>query len=206
MSLSKNGWMFVLVVILACGSLPAYAAFGIRQSSDNGQSGAVNSWSVLGRTVAIPLGKKVMLMRQVICATSGDRQDGSCVSSVDGSGNYVFLFQFQATPGTALTVNIGQLQKNSATSGGATYCNDDPMFGNNQELCSQDPSDTDPNHTIFLGMTFTVLGKTSARFMIPSFPTFLPGMTPEEGQGLTLYIQTHQSAPLPIAYPSVGVQ
>jgi hypothetical protein len=204
MKLSKFLWMRLLVAVVAFGSLSAYA-IPVRQSSDNGTGGNVDFWTVLGRTVQIPLtanGKTVKMTRQVICPQQ-DRSDGGCTS-----GNYLFLFQFQSTSAN-VSVNIGQLQKGIFTEVGGS----DPTYGvmicddanNDQELCTEDPND--PGYTLLSGITFKLKGATAVQFSIgPSFPAFPAGIDPAEGQGVTLFIVTQQSASLPIAFPSVGIQ
>lgn len=144
-----------------------------------------------------------MMTRQVICASAEDQTDGGC-----GSGEYVFLYQFQSTSAN-VEVNLGDLEKGSFTiaSGGANVCDDDPndpTVGNNQELCTEDPND--PNGTNF-SATFTLVGKTAVRFTINgAFPTFGPTNYPAtEGSGVTFYVITQQSTPFPIAFPSVGI-
>ena len=195
MRLSKVMWIFLLVALVALGNLSAFA-IPVRQSSHNGQGADVDSWTVLGRTVSIPLsahGKKVTMTRQIICAQSGDRVDGSCAS-----GNYVYLFQVQSTSANVI-INIGKLVKGSFTGDyfGVNLCDDT----NNEELCT-----VDPDQSQLGGITFTQTSTTAVRFTLTgAFPSF-PAGTAEEGQGLTFFIQTHQNSPLPIAFPSIGVQ
>jgi hypothetical protein len=203
MNLSKFLWM-CLVSVVAFGSLSAYA-IPVRQSSENGTGDNVDFWTVLGRTVQIPLtanGKTVKMTRQVICPQQ-DRSDGGC-----SSGNYLFLFQFQSTSAN-VSVNIGQLQKGIFTevggNGTGTYgvmiCDD---ANNDQELCTEDPND--PGYQLLSGITFKLKGATAVQFTIPSFPALPAGVDPAEGQGVTLFIVTQQSTPLPISFPSVGIQ
>jgi hypothetical protein len=189
-------------------AIPAFARVNIRQSSDNGQGNSPDAWALLGRTVVIPLaanGKAVKATRQIICPNQ-DRVAGSCLSqNLDGSGDYLFVFQIQSTS-TNVNINIGKLQgfvkidgDHSAGTYGVMLCNDN----NDQELCTTDPND--PNLNNISGVTFKVKNKTSVTFTVPSFHTFPAGTTPEEGQGTTFYIQTHQNTALPIAYPSLGI-
>jgi hypothetical protein len=210
MSLSKFAWVCLLAAVFAFGSLSASAR--VRQSSDNGQGNKVQRWTVLGRTVAIPLAannKTVMMTRQVICTGSTDQKIGGCAS-----GNYVFLFQFQSTS-TGVTINIGDLQGFPVTPGdptsseGVNIC-DDQLNGNkktpaDKELCTEDPGD--PNYLKLPEISFMVTSPSAVQFFVQSFPTFEAGVDPAEGQGLTLFVQTAQgSAYLPIAFPSVGIQ
>lgn len=210
MRLSKVLWMCVVVGVVAFGSLPAFARLGVRQSSDNGQGDPLDeaNWNRLGRSAPITLtanGKKAQVSIQVICPGQDLSFDGSC-----SSGNYLYLFQIQSTS-TNVSVNIGQIQKGSFTpvggDGSGTYgfmiCND---ANNDQELCTEDPNG--PGYADLSGITFTVKNKinTLVQFTIPSFPSFAAGSNPAEGQGLTLFIATHQSANLPIALLKVGIQ
>lgn len=209
MSLSKVAGMLLLVLGVAFGSRSAYA---VRLSSANGQGSAVDTWMVFGRSVAIPLtadGKKVTMTREIICAGDPDQDEvseGGCTSGI-----YVYLFQFQSTS-TDVLVNIGDLEKGSFTSssGGANVCDDadngdGPPNGNDMELCTEYPTGYSDNFPLLSGITFTVKSKTAAQFCIPSFPDFEAGVNAAEGQGVTLYVQTQQSAEFPIAYPTVGI-
>jgi hypothetical protein len=199
MTFAKARANCLLIVLIALLSLPAFA-IGVRQSSDNGTGDSLDSWGLLGRTAN---GKKVMASRQIICPNQ-NRQNGSCAND-DGSGaDYLFLFQIQSTS-TNVSVNIGKLQgfvkvDGNGGSYGVMIC-DDAL--NAKELCTTDPND--PGFSKLSGITFKVKSKTSVSFVVPSFPSFPAGSTPEEGQGVTFFIVTHQSAALPIAYPSLGI-
>ncbi len=196
---------YFLGALIALFSLPAFGRIGVRQSSDNGTGGNIDFWALLGRTVQIPLsanGKKVMATRQIICPNQ-NRQAGSCING-DGSADYLFLFQIQSTSAN-VSVNIGKLQGFVKVDGdggsyGVMICDD---TGNTLELCTTDPND--PGYSKISGITFKVTTKQSVSFVVPSFPVFPAGSTPEEGQGLTLFVKTHQNVALPIAYPTLGI-
>ena len=195
---------YVLLAMMTLIALPAFAGLPVRQTSDNGIGDNADFWTLLGRSVVIPLaanGKSVKATRQIICPNQ-DRKNGSCLNQLDGSGEYIFLFQIQSTS-TNVNINIGKLQgfvKDETTKTyGVMICND----SNDQELCTTDPND--PNFDNISNITFKVKSKTSVTFTVPSFFNFPAGTTPQEGQGLTLYIKTHQNAALPIAYPSLGI-
>jgi len=185
-------------------ALPAFGRLPVRQTSDNGTAGNEDFWALLGRTTLVGLsanGKSVKATRQIICPNQ-DRVNGSC-----DSGDYIFLFQIQSTS-TNVSVNVGKLQGFTRVDGdGGTYgvmiC-DDSL--NDQELCTSDPND--PNFDNISGITFTVNSKnnSSVSFVVPSFHSFPAGSTPQEGQGLTFFIKTHQNNALPIAYPSLGIK
>jgi hypothetical protein len=189
--------------MMALIALPSFARINVRPTSDNGVGDDSDSWTLLGRSVVIPLsanGKSVKATRQIICPGQ-DRQNGSCLS-----GNYVFLFQIQSTSNN-VNVNIGKLQGFVKVDGdhsgtyGVMICSD----SNDQELCTTDPND--PNFTNLSGITFTTKGKkiASVTFTVPSFFNFPAGSTPEEGRGLTFYIQVHLDPALPLIYPSLGI-
>lgn len=195
---------YMLVAMMLLVAIPTFARIGIRQSSDNGAGNFPDSWNLLGRTVVVPLaanGKSVKATRQIVCPGQ-DRAPGFCTS-----GNYLFIFQIQSTSAN-VNVNIGKLQgfvktdgDHSAGTYGVMFC--DPDGANDQELCTTDPND--PNFNNISNITFKVKNKTSVTFTVPSFFNFPAGSTPEEGQGTTFYIQTHQNSALPIAYPSLGI-
>jgi hypothetical protein len=194
-----------LLVAGVAASVPAFARIPIRQSSDNGASSGVDSWTLLGRSIPITLsagGKVVTMTRQILCPNQ-DRLNGGC-----SSGTYMFLYQLQSSS-TNVPINIGKLVGFTANSQddtgtyGVMICDDGI---NDLQLCTEDPND--PQFTKLPATTFKVNGKkaTSVVFTISSFPSFPAGSQPEEGQGLTLYIVTQQSptAPLPLPYPSIG--
>jgi hypothetical protein len=200
----------LLMTLALTLSLPAFARVPIRQSSDNGASNGVDQWTLLGRGTPITLtanGKKAIVTRQVICPTQV-HVDGSCTGINGGTtGDYLWLFQVQSTSAN-VSVNIGKLQgfvkqdgDHASGTYGVMFCDDN----NDQELCTTDPND--PGFTQISNITFKVNSKngSSVSFVIPTFPSFGPGSTPQEGQGLTFYVQTHQNNALPLAYPSIGI-
>ena len=198
---------YILVAMMMLIAVPTFARLPVRQSSDNGTGSNSDFWGLLGRTVVIPLaanGKSVKATRQIICPNQ-DRASGACLSqSGDGSGDYIFLFQITSTSAN-VNINIGKLQGFVKDDVNKTYgvmiC--DPDGFNDQELCTTDPND--PNFNNIANITFKVKNKTSVTFTVPSFFNFPAGTTPEEGQGLTVFIKTHQNTALPIAYPSLGI-
>jgi hypothetical protein len=210
MSLLKVSSICMLVVLVAFGSVSAYGRLPVRQSSDNGQGINIQHWMLLESSLPVVLtagGKSVTMTREILCPQQ-DRSGGSC----SPSGSYMYVFQLQSTASN-VTINIGKLQKGTFSvvdedgpmgTYGFVVCNDDPQDppdGNSAELCTEDPND--PGYNNFSGITFAVKGKTGVQFTIPSFPSFPPGNS-AEGQGLTIYIVTTQSAPIPIIYPSIG--
>lgn len=193
---------FCMSLLVAVVTLTATAsAIPIRQSSDNGQSGDEDFWTLIGRTVPFTLsanGISVKMTRQIICPQQ-DRQDGGCAS-----GQYMFLFQIQSSS-TNIPIKISRLQGftqgggNNPYNYGVMICDD---ANNDLELCTEDPND--PNYQNLAGITFKQNSKTSVTFTVPSVYNFPQGSQPEEGQGLTFFIVTQQNAALPIAYPAIG--
>jgi hypothetical protein len=192
---------YVVVALMTLVALPAFGTLPVRSTSDNGTDGNEDQWALLGRTTLVGLsanGKSVKATRQIICPNQ-DSVNGACTS-----GEYLFLFQIQSTS-TNVFVNVGKLQGfvkvDDPGTYGVMFCND----ANDQELCTNDPND--PNFTNISGITFTVNSKngSSVSFVVPSFHNFPVGSTPEEGQGLTFFIKTHQKTALPLAYPSLGI-
>jgi hypothetical protein len=200
---------YTVIALMILIALPSFARVPVRPTSDNGVGSGSDSWTVLGRTALVGLsanGKSVKATRQIICP-SQHRVNGSCLNDDGISGDYLFLFQIQSTS-TNVSVNIGKLQGFVKVDGddvgtyGVMIC-DDSL--NDKELCTSDPND--PNFTNISGITFTVNSKngSSVSFVVPSFHNFPVGSTPEEGQGLTFFIKTHQKTALPLAYPSLGI-
>jgi len=213
MSHSKSSYSkYVVVALLVLMALPAFARIPVRSASDNGASSGVDQWMLLGKSVVINLsanGKSVKATREIVCPNQ-DRQNGGCVNNNDGSGDYLFIFQIQSSS-TNVSVNIGKLVgfvkadgDHSSGTYGVNICDDDTI--NDQELCTEDPND--PNFSKISGITFKINAKnnSSVSFVVPSFPSFPVGSTPQEGQGLTFYIRTHQSSAFPISYPSLGIK
>ncbi len=211
MSFAQFERMCLMLAMVAVCAIPALGRIPVRQTSDNGLAGDVNTWKLMGRTIQTTLaanGKSVKVTREVVCAGSQDRVDGSCVSQVDGSGDYIFIYQLQSTSAN-VNVNIGKLPGFTKVDGddnngtyGVNICDDNPDHPNDQELCTTDPND--PNFGAISGITCTAK-KTSVTFFVPAFPTFAAGSKTEEGQGLTFYVVLHTKTPVPIPYPSIGI-
>jgi hypothetical protein len=197
------------LVVLAVVSTVAIAFAGvpIRGSSNNGTSSGAPTWLLLARTEPVAVtnanGKSVMMAREVVCpqqdveaSLSSPTLDlsGSC-----DSGEYLFIFQFTSAS-TNVTVQFNQLVNfvpdQTLPNYGALVCDDSDA--NNLEMCTNDPTGSDlPN------ITFSFANHL-ASFLVPSFPAFKGG-TPQEGKGLTLFVLTQQTAPLPIHFPIVGI-
>lgn len=202
---------YMLIAVMTLFAVPTFARVPVRPTSDNGAGSDVDNWMLLGKSIVINLGangKTVKATREIVCANPQTRLNGACVNA-DGSGDYLHVFQIQSTS-TNVSVVIGKLVgfvkkdgDGSLGTYGVNICDDDL---NDQELCTQDPND--PNFANISGISFVVNTKkaTSVSFVVPSFPNFPAGTTPQEGQGLTFYIKTHQNAAFPISYPTLGIK
>jgi hypothetical protein len=202
--------LFVGLIFMHGASL-AFAGVPVRGASDNGASNGAPNWKLFGRSVPITLaanGKKAIMTREILCAqqdvdASPNGQQSEANAGGCDSGDYLFVFQLQSTAAN-LTVNITRLSGFTLTTTGlASYgvlvCDNDSA--NDQELCTVD---TVPS--VSEEITFTTPKKpTSIKFVIPTFPAFAAGSTVEEGQGLTLFVETHQSSPVPISIPNIGI-
>jgi len=214
MNLSKVVRIYFLVASVVIGGLSAKAAgVPIRQSSDNGTPTNAVTWNLLGRTVPVTLtgnGKSITMRREVICPqqdVASSKGDNSAAGGCS-SGEYLLLYQILSNSKN-VTLELSGLEAGTFSkvggNGSGTYgvmiCDD---ANNDAELCTEDSES--PGYTNLEKITFAVKGSTSVSFTIPSFPTFSAGENNAEGQGLTLFIVTRQSAPLPISFPTVSVQ
>lgn len=182
------------------------SAVSVRGSSGNGVDSNAPSWLLFGRSISVPLtanGKQATMTREVICLNEDVEASfpsptvnlsGSC-----DSGVYMNLFQYQST---ALNVGvaIGRLAGFNPTNTsdyGVMICD---SASNTIEMCTNDPSGTNiPNMTV----TTT---KTSVLFTVPNTFPIYPAGTAQQGKGLTFYVITRQSTPLPLAVPTAGIR
>jgi hypothetical protein len=199
----------LVVVAVLSTATSAFALLPIRRPSDNGIGQDASAWLLLGRTAPITItgnGKSVSMSREVVCPNQDveaslsaptEENSGSC-----DSGVYLFIFQFQSTA-TNVDLQIDRLLNfvadKTLPNYGVMLC--DPSggeFSNTLELCTDNPSGAQiPN------ITFTS-SKTTVHFIIPSFPN-VPAGTTQQGKGLTIFIETQQTSPLPIHFPVPGV-
>jgi hypothetical protein len=199
-------------LVFALSATLAFAAVPVRKASQNGQAGGAPQWKLLGRSVPVLLtanGKKAIMTREIICANqdvdASSNGNGSNPGSCD-SGDFIFVFQFQSTA-ASLTVNVSRLSGfslnpsdgNINPSYGVLICDD--ADGNDQELCTVD---TNPSVSTDITIT-TPKNLSSIKFVISPLPSFSAGSNAEEGQGLTLFVATHQNSPVPISIPNVGI-
>jgi hypothetical protein len=197
---------FALIVLTVFCAATMASAGTIRGSSDNGEDSNAPNWLLLGRSQSISLvanGKKATVTREIICLSQDDENafpsptltlSGSC-----DTGDYMYLFQFRSTSAN-VGVAIGKLSGFTSTNVanyGVMIC-DSP--NNTIEMCTNDPTGANiPSFT-------TTTTKTSVLFTVPgTFPSY-PAGTAQQGQGLTFFVITKQTAPLPIGLPSVGIR
>jgi hypothetical protein len=206
--------MLSLLVCLACvfSVTLAFGAVPVRKASQNGQSGGAPQWKLIARSVPVKLsanGKVAMMSSEIICAEqdvdASSNGNGSNPGSCD-SGDFIFIYQFQSTA-ASLTVNISRLSGFTLNpsdgfinpSYGVLVCDD--ADGNTQELCT-----VDTNPSVSTDITYTTpKNLSSIKFVISPLPTFSAGSNAEEGQGLTLFVATHQNSPVPISIPNIGI-
>jgi hypothetical protein len=184
----------------------ASATVTVRGASGNGEDSNAPNWLLQGRKHDASIsanGKKATMRREIVCLQQDVENafpnptltlSGSC-----DSGVYMYLFQFQSTSanvGVAIGKLVGFNNPANVNNYGVMIC-DSPT--NTIEMCTNDDGTHIPNIT-------AVAAKTSVTFTVPNtFPTY-PAGTAQQGQGLTFFVITRQSAPLPIGLPSVGIR
>jgi len=201
------------ISVVALGLLAAVPAFGVasipvRGSSRNGENSSAQFWNLLGPTQVLNTSKGTTSLTykyQVVCPTqqvtaavnpTDEFDNGACADD-----NYMFVFQLNST-GTNVNVQLGGL-------GGFTADATDPdnaTYGvmlcdssaNTLELCTKATQSQLP------AITFTSTA-TTATFSIANFPVFPPGKN-HQGQGLTIFIMTHQNAPHPVYVPRLSLK
>jgi hypothetical protein len=205
MRLNRTATTFAMVA-LAVMYAATTASATIRGSSGNGEDSNAPHWLLLGRSHDTKLsinGKKATMRREIVCLNQ-DVEDalasptlilsGSC-----DSGVYMFVFQFESSAAN-LSVAVGHLvgfDPTNVNNFGVMIC-DSP--NNTIELCTNDPTGTHiPNFT-------TTTTQNSVTFTVPNgFPTY-PGGTTQQGRGLTFFVITQQSSPLPVGLATVGIR
>lgn len=197
--------MFALVAATALYAATfASATVTIRGSSGNGEDNGAPHWLLLGRISNLTLtanGKKATMRREIVCLNQ-DVENSQPSPTLDLSGScdsgaYIFLFQFQSSA-TNLAVQLKNLVgfDMNVNNYGVMIC-DSP--NNTIELCTNDPTGT---HIPNITATTTA---SSVTFTVPNtFPTYPPG-TSDQGQGLTFFVITQQTAPLPVGLPFVSI-
>jgi len=189
-------------------ALPVFGAVPVRINSRNGSDDIAQLWNLFGPTQVVTLTKgttKVNYKQEVVCYQqavtaalnpSDTLHDGACED-----GNYLFIFQLRSSA-TNVTVQLGGLSGFTPDA-----LSDPPTYGvmlcdssNTLELCTTATQDQLP------AMTFTPnSNNTTMTFVIPNFPKFPNGLK-HQGQGLTIFVATHQSAPNPINLPTITLK
>jgi hypothetical protein len=200
---------FSLLVLCLLATLPVFGAnVPTRGNSRNGTDDIAQFWALFGPTQVVTLTKGTTVVhykQQVVCwgqevtaafNPSDTLRDGACED-----GKYLFIFQLRSSA-TNVTVQLAGL------SGFTPDPNDDPAtYGvmlcdaaNTLELCTTATADQLPI------ITFTKnANNTTVTFGIPSFPKF-PNGTRHQGQGVTIFVATTQSAPNPINLPIISLK
>jgi hypothetical protein len=197
---------FALVTLsVLCVATLAFAVT-IRGSSGNGEDSNAPHWLLLGRIRDLKLsanGKTATMRREIVCLNQ-DVEDSQpsptlTLSGSCDSGNYLFVFQFQSSA-TNLGMTIGHLagfDPTNVNNFGVMIC-DSP--NNTIELCTNDPTGTHIPNNISVATT-----SNSVTFTVPNaFPTY-PAGTAQQGRGLTFYVITQQTSPLPLGLPTVAI-
>ena len=184
------------------GTLP------IKRPSDYGTNPTAPYWNLLAPTAPIILRtgvKSVTVTRQIVCASydlaNAEYPSDTASSGACEDGDYIFLFQLQSSsPNVVFTVGdlIG-FTADESNYGVAICDNNDPITGNTLSLCT---TGTESQLPI---MAFSYNSSAhEAYFLIHNFPPFPAGVD-REGQGLTLYIRTQQTTPVPIGLPTISI-
>ena len=206
MTSNRTATKFALVVLAVLCAAAMASAGTIRGVSADGEDSNAPNWLLLGRSKSIPLaanGKTSTMTREIVCLSQDvENAFPSPTLTLSGScdkGDYMYVFQFQSTSAN-VGVSIGKLSgfdPLNVKNFGVMICDSST---NTIAMCTNDPTGTHiPNFT-------AVAAKTSVTFTVPNtFPTY-PGGTAEQGQGLTFFVITQQSAPLPMGLPSVGIR
>jgi hypothetical protein len=201
-AISTSVW--VAVIVLSTATM-ASAVVRTRGSSGNGVDSNAQNWMLLGRIRDLKLsnaGKTATMRREIVCLNQ-DVESAliSPVPTLTGScdsGAYLFVFQFQSSSAN-LSMVIGHLagfDPSNPDNFGVMIC-DSP--NNTIELCTNDPTITHiPNIS-------TVTTSNSVTFTVPnSFPSY-PAGTAQQGRGLTFFVITHQTNPLPLGLPTIAI-
>jgi len=206
MTLNRTATKFALIVLTVLCAATIAIATTIRGASGNGEDSNAPNWLLQGRSrgkLLTTTGKQATMRKEIICLNQDvENAFPSPILTLSGScdsGFYMYLFQFQSS-----STNVGVLidsllgfDRTNANNFGVMIC-DSP--NNTIEMCTNDPTGTHiPNIT-------TSTTTTSVRFNVPNtFPTY-PWGTSQQGKGLTFFVITHQSVPLPIALPAVVIR
>jgi hypothetical protein len=199
------------LVICALAATSVLAAVPVRVNSRNGTDSIAQLWNLFGPTQVVTLKKgttTVNYKQQVVCPNqdetnasdpSNTLHDGACNGDSTGT-QYLYLFQLRSSA-TNVTVQLSGLA-------GFTPSTDpsNPTYGvmlcdssnvNTLELCTTATQDQLPAIT-----QSSNAAHTTATFVIPNFPKFPNGLK-HQGQGLTIFVLTNQTASNPISLPVI---
>jgi hypothetical protein len=184
-------------------------ALPIRHGSDVGSNSNAVNWNLYGPTLLFPDGavstnQEVICPGQDVAAAAGDNANsGGC-----SSGTYLFVYQFTSTK-TNVVFTVNDLHgftfnENSgspdSSSVGVIQC--DTSGSNTTGLCTTLAASGAA--ASFPAITFTHASNNQwVSFHVPSVPAY-PAGTGTQGKGLTVFVETHQSAPIPVAIPKVN--
>jgi hypothetical protein len=206
MTLHRTATKIALIVLTVVCAATIASTTTIRGASGNGEDSNAPNWLLQGRSRGKSLtntGKQATMRKEIICLNQDvENALASPTLSLSGScdsGVYMYLFQFQSSSTNVgvLIESLSGFDPTNANNFGVMIC-DSP--NNTIEMCTNDPTGTHiPNIT-------TSTTTTSVRFNVPNkFPTY-PAGTAQQGRGLTFFVITHQSAPLPIALPAIVIR
>ena len=195
----------LVVCLLSAVAAFSFATIPVRGSSQNGEDADAAFWNLFGPTEVRTLNKgttTVNYKQQVVCTnqtvTNAVNQQDTLHSGTCEDGSYLFIYQLRSSA-TNVTVTLGKLVGFTANANTPTYgvmlCDSST---NTLELCTTATSSQLPN------ITFRSTS-TTATFVIPNFPKF-PNGTRHQGQGLTIFVITQQTAPNPVALPTIALQ
>lgn len=200
-----------VLTLCLLASLPVFGAVPVRGTSNNGDDSIAQLWNLFGPTQVVSLTKgttTVNYKQQVVCPNqdetnasdpSNTLHDGACNGGSTGT-QYLFIYQLRSSA-TNVTVQLSGLSGFTPNTGDApTYgvmlC--DP--GNTLELCTTATQSQLPAMTLSSNAAHT-----TATFVIPNFPKF-PNGVKHQGQGLTIFVLTNQTASNPISLPVITLQ
>lgn len=204
-----------VVVLSTCLlALPSFGAVPVRSNSRNGTDSIAQLWNLFGPTQVVTMKKgttTVNYKQQVVCPNQDETNasdptnllhDGACNGDSTGT-QYLYLFQLRSSA-TNVTVQLSGLSGFTPNTS-----KDNPTYGvmlcdssntNTLELCTTATQDQLPAMT----QSANPAG-TTATFVIPNFPKFPNGLK-HQGQGLTLFVLTNQTASNPISLPVITLQ
>lgn len=194
----------LMVLVLVLYPQTAFAnAIPIRHGSDVGVTSNAVSWNLYGPSLLFPDGE-ISTYQEVICpqGVAAADDDNTNAGGCEG-GQYIWVYQFTSTKtNIVFTVNdLVGFTFNEDTSDpdestvGVIQCDSNNTAGLCTTLAASGAASSFP------AITFThPKTNVSVSFHIPSVPAY-PAGTGGQGQGLTVFIETQQSSPIPVAIP-----